>query len=65
MVNIRCLQTEPKVSSTLLRELLYADDCSLVAHSVQYLHFADAASLFGLTINIAKTEFLHQSPPVS
>ena len=47
-----------------MRELLFADDSALVAHSAEEMHtivdaFSDA-SKFGLKINIKKTEVLYQ-----
>jgi len=49
----------------LIRELLFADDSALVAHSPQEIQriinaFSDASKKFGLTINIKKTEVLYQ-----
>jgi hypothetical protein len=49
----------------IIRELLFADDCSLVAHSLEELQqivntFDEAAKNFGLQINIGKTEFLYR-----
>ena len=51
-----------------MQDLLYADDRTLCAHSEADLqelcnHFADAARLFGSTINLSKTEVMHQRPP--
>ena len=49
-------------------ELLFADDCALIAHTEEALQrtvnsFANAASAFGLTISLKKTEVLYQPPP--
>ena len=49
-------------------ELLFADDCALLAHSEEDLqrtvnHFAEATKAFGLTISLKKTEVLFQKPP--
>ena len=46
-----------------MQDLLYADDCALCAHSEADLqelcnHFAEAARLFGLSINLSKTEVM-------
>ena len=48
-----------------MRELLFADDSALVAHSVKEMQkildaFSDASKKFGLKINIKKTEVLYQ-----
>ena len=49
----------------VVHELLFADDCALVAHSSEDLqeitsHFASADKDFGLTISLKKTEVLYQ-----
>ena len=54
-----------KVTLSTIRDLLFADDCALVACSQEALqrlcdHFASAARRFGLTISIKKTESLYQ-----
>ena len=53
------------VSLYTIRELLFADDCALAAHSEEALQrlcdcFASAARRFGLIISIKKTEVLYQ-----
>ena len=53
-----------------IRELLYADDSALVANNAVDMQqivdrFSSAASMFGLKINISKTELLYQPPPMS
>ena len=53
-----------------IRELLYADDSALVANNavdIQQIvdRFSSAADLFGLKVNISKTELLYQPPPMS
>ena len=57
-----------KVKLLTIRELLFADDCALAALSQEALQrlcdcFATAASRFGLTISIKKTEALFQPAP--
>ena len=49
----------------MIRELLYADDAAIVAHSLEDVQeisdrFNSAAKDFGLKINIGKTELLYQ-----
>ena len=48
-----------------MRELLFADDSALIAHSAEEIQrivdaFANASSKFGLKINIKKTEVMFQ-----
>ena len=50
-----------KTIKELITELLFADDCALLAYTEEALqhivnHFSDAAKNFGLTINLKKTE---------
>ena len=68
LFNLRRLKASTKVLEELMQDLLYADDCALCAHSEADLqelcnHFAEAARLFGLSINLSKTEVMHQRPP--
>ena len=68
LFNLRRLKASTKVLEELMQDLLYADDCALCAHSEADLqelcnHFAEAARLFGLKINLSKTEVMHQRPP--
>ena len=58
--NLQRLKAQTKVSLLLLRELLFAEDCALIAHTEDELQsilndFARAASRYGLTISIRKT----------
>ena len=53
-----------------IRELLYADDSALVANNAIDMQqivdrFSSAAVMFGLKINISKTELLYQPPQMS
>ena len=48
-----------------MRELLFADDSALVAHSAEVIQkivdaFSNASKKFGLKINIKKIEVLYQ-----
>ena len=53
----------------MVRDLLFADSCTLVAHSLEDILqfitdcFANAAQRFGLTISLKKTEVLLQPKP--
>ena len=63
--NIQRLKAKTKVTRALIRELLYADDCAIVAHSEKDLQsltdsLSEATKRFGLTISIKKTEVLFQ-----
>ncbi|KAK2150129.1 hypothetical protein NP493_2854g00014 [Ridgeia piscesae] len=60
-------RTKTKTTRVLMRELLFADDSALVAHSAEEKQkivdaFSDASKKFGLKINIKKTEMLYQPP---
>ena len=54
--------------STVIRDLLFADDCALASSNEEDLQklcdaFASAARRFGLKISIDKTESMYQAPP--
>ena len=62
------LMAHTKPLEEVILELLFADDCVLLAHSEIVLQavvncFADAAKAFDLTISLKKTEVLYQKPP--
>ena len=64
--NLRRLTAKTKITEMLARDLLYADDCALAAHSIDDAKvitncFAKAAARFGLSINIKKTEVVRQA----
>lgn len=66
--NLQRLKARTKTSTMLLRDLLYADDCALIAHTVEEAQsmvdaFSGASARYGLTISIQKTEVLHQPRP--
>ena len=68
LFNLRRLQAHTKTQEQLIRDLLFADDAALVAHTERALQrltscFAEAAQLFGLEISLKKTEVLHQTAP--
>ena len=57
-----------RVSETVIRDLLFADDCALNAETESKMQrimdlFVKACDNFGLTVNTKKTEILHQSAP--
>ena len=57
--NLRGFNTKTKNFSSLIRELLYADDANFVSHSEDLQEimnlFSTACDAFGLTISINKT----------
>ena len=58
-------RAKTKTTNILVRELLFADDSALIAHSAEEIQrivdaFANASSKFGLKINIKKTEVMFQ-----
>ena len=68
LFNLQRLRAKTKIREQLVRELLFADDCGIFAHSVEDLQslmdsFANASRRFDLTISIKKTEVLCQPPP--
>ena len=61
--NFQRLKAGTKVSLLLLRELLFADDCALIAHTEDELQSVlndFAESRYGLTISISKTKVTPQ-----
>ncbi|GFS08107.1 hypothetical protein ElyMa_001266300, partial [Elysia marginata] len=68
LFSLRRLQAHTKTQERLIRDLLFADDAALVAHTEQALQritscFAETSSLFGLEVSLKKTEVLHQPAP--
>ena len=65
LFNLRRLQAKTKVMTDIIRDFLYADDCALNAGSEADMQrsvdkLSDACNDCGLTINIKKTEVMHQ-----
>ena len=70
LFNLGRLRAHTKTQEMCIRELLYADDFALVASNAVDIQkivgrFSFAADMFGLKINISKTELLYQPPPTS
>jgi exonuclease III len=68
LFNPRRLQAKTKVSTYKISDLLFADDCALCAGTESDLQkcldrFSLACSNFGFTINVGKTEIMHQPAP--
>jgi len=68
LFNLRRLQAVTKVKETVIRDLLFADDCALNAATEQEMQqemdsFSSACDNFGLTISTKKTEVMHQPAP--
>ena len=68
LFNLRRLLARAKTIEELITELLFADDCALLARTEAALQhnvnrFSYAAKNFGLTISLKKTEVLYQPPP--
>ena len=66
--NLRRLLARTKTIEELITDLLFADDCALLAHTEEALQhivdrFSDAAKNFGLAISLKKTEVLYQPSP--
>lgn len=68
LFNLRRLQAHTKVIEQLVRDLLFADDCALMAHTQQDMQvimdkFSAATKRFGLVISIKKTQVMYQPAP--
>ena len=64
--DISNVRANTKTIRILMKELLFADDSVLVAHSAEEMQkiedaFSDASKKLGLNINIKKTKVLYQS----
>lgn len=65
LFNLSRRQGRRKTMEQLIWDLLFAHDVALVAHTERALQrltscFAESAKLFGLEVNLTKTEALHQ-----
>ena len=65
LFNLSRLKAKTKIQWRLIREMLFADDAAIVAHSQAELQtlmdkFAAVCTAFGLTISIKKTEVMGQ-----
>ena len=63
LFNLRRLHAHTKTLEQLFRDLLFADDAAIVAHTESALQcltscFAEAAQLFGLEVSLKKTKVL-------
>ena len=74
LFNLACIQAKTEVQKVLIREMLFADDIALTAHTegaLQYLisPFAHACNEFGLTISLKKTNIpcqdINSNPSIS
>ena len=68
LFNLGRLQAVNKVTETVIRDLLFADDCALNAGTAEMMQhevdcFSQACDNFGLTISTKKTEVLYQPAP--
>ena len=61
--NLRRLQVRTDTIPALVRDLLYADDCAFLAHTLLFDRFRTPAARFGLTVSLKKTEVIH--PPIT
>ena len=60
------LEAFTKVRTELIRDLLYADDAAMMAHSLEAIQeitsrFSEISKAFGLQINIHKSELLYRN----
>ena len=70
LFDISKFKAKTKTKTVTVRELMFADDTALVAHTHDDIQritsaFARSASSFGLQINMSKTEVLYQAAPGS
>ena len=70
LFNLSRLKAKTKTQTELIRELLFADDTALVAHTKDQVQrlveaFTAASMKMGLQINTSKTEVLYQPSPTN
>ena len=70
LFNVSQFKSSHKTKPVLVRELMFADDTTFVAHTHQDMQdivtrFATTANAYGLQINIKKTEAMFQPSPGS
>ena len=72
--NLACLRAKTKIKQERIRDMLFADDAALVAHSQEQLQrlldlFSRACTNFSLTIRLKMTSVMEQgvknSPSIS
>lgn len=68
LFNLRRFNAKSKTFPTIVRDLLYADDADLVAHSEHDLQsiidrFSKACTIMGLTISLSKTKVMFTPAP--
>ena len=66
--NLRRFASKTKVFISLIRDLLYADDCDLLTHTEQDMQnlmnlFSSACKMLGLEISLKKTVIVFQPAP--
>lgn len=69
LFNISRLKAKSKTRKVLIRDMLFADDAALAAHSEEQLQslmnrFSSACDLFSLTISLKKTQVMSQGTPI-
>ena len=62
--NLQRLKSKTMTSKVLIRDLIFADDCALLAHTIDAIQaitnaFARSARRSGLTISLKKTEVIY------
>ena len=65
LFNLQRLKSLENVEEVIVRDLLFADDAAIIAHTAEDLqilldNISRSCSIFGLTISIAKTKVMVQ-----